>query len=154
MSTLKLLKIIIILIHCLEAAAVSLFKKFDEGRNNFEGEMTSDALTKFVAGNALPLVIDFNQETAQKIFSGEIKSHLLMFVSAKADEYAAQVCRINIASRIFTFHRNTCVSTEITNCPVNDLPAFYFFRQIKIFISSLKNHAVKLLFYDIGPLHM
>jgi len=73
-----------------EAAAVSLFKKFDEGRNNFEGEMTSDALTKFVAGNALPLVIDFNQETAQKIFSGEIKSHLLMFVSAKADEYAAQ----------------------------------------------------------------
>lgn len=59
--------------------------------------MTEAALTKFVAGNALPLVIDFNQETAQKIFSGEIKSHLLMFVSAKADEYAAQV-RINIFS--------------------------------------------------------
>jgi protein disulfide-isomerase A1 len=71
-------------------AGVSLFKKFDEGRNNFEGEMTDAALTKFVAGNALPLVIDFNQETAQKIFSGEIKSHLLMFVSAKADEFAAQ----------------------------------------------------------------
>ena len=53
--------------------------------------MTEAAITKFVAGNALPLVIDFNQETAQKIFSGEIKSHLLMFVSAKADEYAAQV---------------------------------------------------------------
>lgn len=60
--------------------------------------MTEAALTKFVAGNALPLVIDFNQETAQKIFSGEIKSHLLMFVSAKADEYAAQVWRINILS--------------------------------------------------------
>lgn len=71
--------------------SVALFKKFDEGRNNFEGEITEAALTKFVAGNALPLVVDFNQETAQKIFSGEIKSHLLMFVSAKGDAYNAQV---------------------------------------------------------------
>jgi len=30
-------------------------------------------------------------DTAQKIFSGEIKSHLLLFVSAKGDEYNAQV---------------------------------------------------------------
>jgi protein disulfide-isomerase A1 len=52
--------------------SVVLFKKFDEGRNNFEGEITEAALTKFVAGNALPLVVDFNQETAQKIFSGKI----------------------------------------------------------------------------------
>jgi hypothetical protein len=50
--------------------SVALFKKFDEGRNNFEGEITEKALVKFVAGNALPLVVDFNQETAQKIFSG------------------------------------------------------------------------------------
>ena len=71
--------------------SVALFKKFDEGRNNFEGEITEAAVVKFVAGNSLPLVIDFNQETAQKIFSGEIKSHLLLFVSAKADEYAGQV---------------------------------------------------------------
>lgn len=71
--------------------SVALFKKFDEGRNNFEGEITEAALTKFVAGNALPLVVDFNQETAQKIFSGEIKSHLLMFVSAKGEAYPAQV---------------------------------------------------------------
>ncbi len=49
---------------------MALFKKFDEGRNNFEGEITEKALVKFVAGNALPLVVDFNQETAQKIFSG------------------------------------------------------------------------------------
>jgi len=71
--------------------SVALFKKFDEGRNNFEGEISEAALVKFVAGNALPLVVDFNQETAQKIFSGEIKSHLLMFVSAKGDAYNAQV---------------------------------------------------------------
>jgi len=72
-------------------SGIVLFKKFDEGRANLEGEVTKESITKFVAGNALPLVIEFNQDTAQKIFSGEIKSHLLLFVSAKADAYAAQV---------------------------------------------------------------
>jgi hypothetical protein len=32
-------------------------------------------------------VVDFNHETAQKIFRGLVKSHLLMFVSKKADNY-------------------------------------------------------------------
>jgi len=45
----------------------------------------------FVSSESLPLVVDFNQETAQKIFSGEIKSHLLAFLSAKADSYADDV---------------------------------------------------------------
>merc|ERR1712193_76794 len=47
--------------------------------------------TKFVSGNALPLVVEFSQETAQKIFSGEIKSHLLLFVSAAAEDYSVKV---------------------------------------------------------------
>merc|ERR1739847_224933 len=46
---------------------------------------------EFDAANALPLVVEFNHETAQKIFSGEIKSHLLMFVSKKSDEYKGQI---------------------------------------------------------------
>ena len=58
--------------------------------NDLEGEVTEDAVAKFVAGNALPLVVDFNQDTAQKIFSGEIKSLLLMFVSTAAEDYAAK----------------------------------------------------------------
>jgi len=72
-------------------SGISLFKNFDEGRANHEGAISEESVTKFVAGNALPLVIEFNQDTAQKIFSGEIKSHLLLFVSAKADEYKSQV---------------------------------------------------------------
>ena len=32
-------------------------------------------------------VVDFNHETAQKIFRGLVKSHVLMFVSKKADNY-------------------------------------------------------------------
>lgn len=75
-----------------KADTIVLFKKFDEGRNDLtEGLTDAEAITKFIAGNALPLVVEFNHETAQKIFSGEIKSHLLMFVSKKSDEYKGQI---------------------------------------------------------------
>merc|ERR1739847_183507 len=74
--------------HKVEGDAVVLFKKFDEGRNDLtEGLTDVEAIGKFVAANALPLVVEFNHDTAQKIFSGEIKSHLLLFLSKKADEY-------------------------------------------------------------------
>ena len=44
--------------------AIVLFKKFDEGRNDLTEELTStEVITKFVAANALPLVVDFNHET-------------------------------------------------------------------------------------------
>merc|ERR1712241_1520356 len=74
-----------------EGDAIVLFKKFDEGRNDMTEDLVNvEAIGKFVASNALPLVVEFNHETAQKIFSGEIKSHLLMFVSKKSDEFKAQ----------------------------------------------------------------
>jgi len=69
---------------------VVIFKKFDEGRNDLEGEVTEEALAKFISGNALPLVVEFNQDTAQKIFSGDVKSHLLMFLSAASEEFKAK----------------------------------------------------------------
>merc|ERR1711963_120243 len=77
--------------HKVSGDAIVLFKKFDEGRNDLtEGLTDVDGVTKFIASNSLPLVVDFNHETAQKIFSGEIKSHLLMFLSKTSDEYADQ----------------------------------------------------------------
>jgi len=72
-------------------ASVVLFKKFDEGRNDFEGEINAEAITKFIGANSLPLVVEFNQDTAQKIFSGDIKSHLLLFAGASTEEYKAQM---------------------------------------------------------------
>jgi len=71
--------------------AIVLFKKFDEGRNDLtEGLSDVEAISKFIGANALPLVVEFNHETAQKIFSGEIKSHLLLFLSKSAAEYKTQ----------------------------------------------------------------
>lgn len=66
---------------------VVLFKKFDDKRSDFEGEITTDAISKFVVAESLPLVVEFNHETAQKIFGGEIKSHLLLFLSKEAGHF-------------------------------------------------------------------
>ena len=74
-----------------ETSRIVLFKNFDEGHNDFTGEVSEEAIVSFVSSNALPLVADFNQETAQKIFSGEVKSIMLLFVSASAEDYSAKV---------------------------------------------------------------
>merc|ERR1712180_246719 len=80
--------------HKIEGEAVLLLKTFDDGRAVLSEGITEEAVASFIAGESLPLVVDFNQETAQKIFSGDIKSHLLAFLSAKADSYADDVAML------------------------------------------------------------
>lgn len=71
---------------------VVLFKKFDEGRNDLTEELDKpEAIAKFLADNSLPLLVEFTHESAQKIFSGDVKQHLLFFVSFAADAYKGQV---------------------------------------------------------------
>merc|ERR1712179_604044 len=80
--------------HKIEGEAVLLLKTFDDGRAVLAEDITEEAVAAFVAGESLPLVVDFNQETAQKIFSGDIKSHLLAFLSVKADSHADDVAML------------------------------------------------------------
>lgn len=40
---------------------MSVFQ-FDEGRNNFEGDLTKDSLLNFIKSNQLPLVIEFTEQ--------------------------------------------------------------------------------------------
>jgi len=68
-------------------AAVILLKKFDEGRNNLEGDITSDTIESFVTTNFMPLVVDFNTDTAKLIFQGSVKNHFIMFQSAGDEKY-------------------------------------------------------------------
>lgn len=66
---------------------IVLFKKFDEKRNDFDGKFEKDSLSKWIHGNSLPLISELTQESAGKLFFGEIKSHMLLFVSKKAGEF-------------------------------------------------------------------
>merc|ERR1711909_214063 len=84
------------------AEGVVVVKTFDEGKAALTEDLTEENIAKFVSSESLPLVIDFNHETAQKIFSGEVKSHFLMFSSAKAESHAdtlAMLKEIAIANK-------------------------------------------------------
>ena len=65
-------------------ATVLLFKPFDEKKSVFEGDFNVENIKKFAQVESLPLIVEFNHDSASKIFGGSIKSHLLFFVS-KAD---------------------------------------------------------------------
>lgn len=68
--------------------AVVLFKKFDEGRNDLAVEgLSVDTIKAHISANSLPLGVEFTQETAQKIFGGDAKNHLLLFVSKASSEF-------------------------------------------------------------------
>lgn len=67
-----------------KCGSIVLFKNFDEGKSVYDGESTEEAIKKFVTVQSMPLIVDFNHESAQKIFGGDIKSHLLMFISKEA----------------------------------------------------------------------
>jgi protein disulfide-isomerase A1 len=71
--------------HKVTGDRVVLFKKFDEGRVELDKDLTKDKIVNFVKESSLPLFIEFNQQSAQRIFSGELKNHLLVFKS-KVDE--------------------------------------------------------------------
>lgn len=70
-----------------EKDGIVLFKKFDEGRNDYDGEFAADKIKAFVTANELPRVIEFTQDNAAKIFGGEVKNHVLLFISKKSDEF-------------------------------------------------------------------
>jgi protein disulfide-isomerase A1 len=67
----------------MEKDGVVLLKKFDEGRNNFDGKIDKEELTKFITGNKMALVVEFTQESAPKIFGGAIQQHVLYFLRKK-----------------------------------------------------------------------
>jgi len=75
------------LYNIVDDAAVILLKKFDEGRNQLEGDITKESVSAFISSNSLPLVVDFHADTAKAIFQGTVKNHVLMFLSAQEPKY-------------------------------------------------------------------
>ncbi|XP_041033905.1 endoplasmic reticulum resident protein 27 [Carcharodon carcharias] len=69
---------------------ISLFKKFDEGRADYElkdKEMEPSQVIQFLRHNEMRLVIEYNRMDASQIFGSGIPIHLLLLVSKKSSEY-------------------------------------------------------------------
>lgn len=65
--------------------------QFDEGQVDLKDPTDAKSIQEFISGNRLALVTEFTQETAPKIFGGDIKSHVLLFLSKKADAFQEKV---------------------------------------------------------------
>jgi len=66
-------------------ASIRVMKSFDDPVVNFKGALTKENLKKFVEEAARPLVMEFKQEHANKIFESDIVNHFILFVD-KADK--------------------------------------------------------------------
>lgn len=73
--------------------SVVMYKPFDDKESVFskEKELNVQNLKKFAQVESIPLIVEFNHESASKIFGGEIKSHLLLFVSKEAGHIEEKV---------------------------------------------------------------
>jgi len=89
--------------HNAKDGQVVLFKNFDDRRAVYEGAIAKENLLEFIQRYAVPLVIEFNHDSAQKIFRGLVKSHLLIFVSYQSEEYEAVV---KVAKKLAEEYRN------------------------------------------------
>lgn len=74
-----------------ECGQVILLKKFDEGKVVYDGGNNEDELKKWITAQSLPLIVEFSHETASKIFGGDIKNHLLLFLSKEAGHFEKYV---------------------------------------------------------------
>jgi len=82
----------------LEDGGVALFKKFDEGRNNWDGK--SD-LKAFAKENSLAYVTEFSDKTAPKIFGGDIKKHILLFAAKSASDFEGHLADFTESAKAF-----------------------------------------------------
>lgn len=70
---------------------IVVLKKFDNLRADYTGKADVAEITKFIRAESLALVTEFTDEAAPKIFGGDIKSHLLLFISKKSDEFTGTI---------------------------------------------------------------
>jgi len=77
----------------LSSEAVVILKTFDDRRADFavSGDLNKAEAAEFVRANSVPLVQEFSQETAKRIFSSPIQQHALFFTDKDASHHGSTV---------------------------------------------------------------
>ncbi|XP_061882586.1 protein disulfide-isomerase A2 [Entelurus aequoreus] len=87
----------------LKSETVVLFKKFDEGRADFalseDGKFNKSQLTTFITDNSLELIVPFNQETGENIFTSSIRFHCLLFINSTMDSHIELVDQVRTIAK-------------------------------------------------------
>ncbi|XP_063623680.1 protein disulfide-isomerase [Cydia splendana] len=85
-----------------EAEDVVLYKNFEEPRVKYEeAQFDEDSIKKWVFVQSMPLIVEFSHETASKIFGGQIKYHLLLFLSKKNGDFDKYVQEIKPVAKTY-----------------------------------------------------
>ncbi|XP_026129054.1 protein disulfide-isomerase [Carassius auratus] len=70
-----------------------LFKKFDEKRADLtlteESKLDKEEMISFIHSNSMKLVIPFNEENAELIFSSKVRNHMLLFINTTVESQNA-----------------------------------------------------------------
>lgn len=72
---------------------IVVLKSFDDLRADlvFASSTTSDEIVEFASANSTPLIQEFSQETAKKIFGSKIQRHVLFFTNKDAAHHEGTV---------------------------------------------------------------
>ncbi|XP_070998330.1 protein disulfide-isomerase A2-like [Oncorhynchus clarkii lewisi] len=85
--------------------SVVLFKKFDEGRADLsvseKEKVGKEELTVFIRTNSLELVIEFNEQNADKIFGSKVHTHTLLFINSTVQEQKNLLTEYSTVARDF-----------------------------------------------------
>lgn len=66
----------------------NICRQFEEKRVKYDAEVINEeALKTWVFVQSMPVIVEFSHETASKIFGGQIKYHLLLFLSKVRHTY-------------------------------------------------------------------
>jgi len=79
------------------AAGEDAAVEFEGGEDQWEAARIS----QWVVGTSLPLVIEFNEGNAPKIFDGPLKKHLLVFVGKSSDKHESIVSGMKTVAQKF-----------------------------------------------------
>jgi len=79
--------------------SIMVLKTFDEKEAHFSDALTKENLVKFVKRSTTPLVNEFNQENAGKIFSSDIVKHFILMSSKKDKQHEALIEDLRVVSK-------------------------------------------------------